>query len=816
MATLMSNSTGNFSSAATWSLIDSTSFLNSETNTTNTTTAFVSSSTFITGVITIDGIAVKVSARSGAPSGTFSVRLFNSTLAAAVAGTTVTINVSDIVSVLGSTNDGWLFMKFASSVTLLGANSYAVQVQSSVNAQVTLYRDATAGNWSRALRTTTTQAPAASDDLFVNGEHISAGSNNSFTVTMDNTSAATTYGQVQVCTKGLLAYGVAASTAYYLKIAGNLSIYTNGTFSMGTSGTPIPSTSTAQLEFANASNVQFGLESRIGSSLIAYGATKTVRALLNADASASATSLTTDVSTGWKSGDVIALASTTRTASDAESKALTADASGTTLTIAAITSAHSGSSPTQAELANLTRNVQIFGTSTANQAYVNIVTTATVDCQYVEFYNMGSATALKRGIDNGVTTGSISMRFCSIHDFIVASSLGINCNSGTGNNFTFSDLVFYNIANDAVNTVATTGTNISYSNLLAIKNVTAGIPLFNFGDLGGSISGITATSGVSAGIVLGDTGNFTGTVSTLTAHSNAGIGISIVNVTAPSMGTISTCVSWRNNTFGLSWNNSFAVTLDGVTAFGNLTANVTYASESSNLIMKNMVVDAGTTLTCPIGLQISIDNFSNYVDSSTFGASQTHATADVSVTAANTFTDIIFRNCLFNSTNKIINVSTNCVNGARVSSARHQQTAGNHITFKKYGTIVPDATIFNKGSPSVRMTPNSATQKLQGSMKKVAVPNGLTVTVSVFVRKSVAGDGTAYNGNQPRLILKADPAVGITSDTILATATNAANGAFQLLTATTSAITDDAALQFFIDCDGTAGWVNVDDWSVNS
>jgi hypothetical protein len=110
------------------------------------------------------------------------------------------------------------------------------------------------------------------------------------------------------------------------------------------------------------------------------------------------------------------------------------------------------------------------------------------------------------------------------------------------------------------------------------------------------------------------------------------------------------------------------------------------------------------------------------------------------------------------------------------------------------------------------MTPNIATQKLDGGLKKVAVVTGTTIVISVYVRKSVIGDGATYNGTQPRLILKADPAVGILVDTVIATGVSA-NGVWEKLSGTTPAITDNAVFQFIVDCDGTTGWVNVDDWN---
>ena len=42
----------------------------------------------------------------------------------------------------------------------------------------------------------------------------------------------------------------------------------------------------------------------------------------------------------------------------------------------------------------------------------------------------------------------------------------------------------------------------------------------------------------------------------------------------------------------------------------------------------------------------------------------------------------------------------------------------------------------------------------------------------------------------------------------------AAVGTWEQLTGTTAAASQDGVFEFFVDLDGTAGWINVDDWSV--
>jgi hypothetical protein len=62
--------------------------------------------------------------------------------------------------------------------------------------------------------------------------------------------------------------------------------------------------------------------------------------------------------------------------------------------------------------------------------------------------------------------------------------------------------------------------------------------------------------------------------------------------------------------------------------------------------------------------------------------------------------------------------------------------------------------------------------------------------------------------------MKRQDIMGYTSDTVLDTMTSAA-GSWEQLSATTAAASQDGVFEVYVDCDGTAGWVNVDDWSVS-
>ncbi|MCA1841466.1 MAG: hypothetical protein LC723_14275, partial [Actinobacteria bacterium] len=197
MATYLAAANGNLTAGATWAAVDSTSLLDAQDATTTLTTSLIASSTFTPGAITIDGIAVKIAGRAAVASGTMTVEL--STGGVQVTGTSVTINVSDIPveNEVASTTlcpIGWTFFKFGSPVLLLAATLYAVRATTSVGGQVDLFRNSTAANWSRMLRTTTTGvAPTTGDRMFICGEWTAAATKTDRAVVMDST-AATDYG----------------------------------------------------------------------------------------------------------------------------------------------------------------------------------------------------------------------------------------------------------------------------------------------------------------------------------------------------------------------------------------------------------------------------------------------------------------------------------------------------------------------------------------------------------------------------------------------------------------------------------------------
>lgn len=837
MARLKSIASGNWTNASTWCVVDTTSHNDSELIATLVTNSYVASNTFTPGAIIIDGVAIKISYRNPSPSGTVSVAMDQA--GSTVAGTEVTINVSDLPEIgTALFNGGWSYFKFSAPVTLAAATLYSVKIKTSVSGQLNCFAQASS-NWSRMLVTTTTQAPVAGDDMIIAGEYTGLGTANIITVTMDET-ASTDYGSgvftitgsgtpslssyaLHISGKGVLTWGTSAATNYQLKLSGNLNVYGDGVYNMGTIGSPCPRDSTMTLIMDCLANVEIGImvrnlgtfntqgQSRVSGKNIYY-------CKLNTDEAIASTSLGVDTDTGWLDNDQIVVASTTRTAGQCEAGTLNGAAGASSLTVdgfggagGGLAFAHSGTSPTQAEIVLLTRNVVICGSSATLQTYLDIKSTAIVDCDWTQFKWFGSGTANKRGIDNGATTGSVSFQYCVLNTFAVTNSLGYFQSSSTAANSIFSNNVIWNTAAESIYVNATSANTCVIDSNIVVNSGISPIPA-RLLDVGGTFTNNIFVGGGQGAII--NEAAIIGTISNNTWHSNS----NVIQFLAMIGGTISNTVIWRNNAAPFQFTNSINnVVMDGLTMFGNLTNNVNLLT-CSNITFNNFVSNGDSTFSTPTGINIAGGinlcygiRFTN----STFGVASGIKTAHTQdLLCAAQYADIVFENCLFASPIEVTSQNTLLV-GSRIGSNKHNQTSGNHRSWFKEGNITIDTTIHN-GSPSERLTPNNASLKLKSGIMRIAVSSGETLTISVKVRESTVSDGAIYNGNHIQLIVKKNISLGITSDTVLATATVASHGAFETISGTTVSVTDNGVLDFYVDCNGTTGWINVDDWECST
>jgi len=802
---------------ATWQTVDSTSYLKSEVASTTTTTSFVASTAFTPGAITVEGILLRVKGTTTTPTGTFSVELYNSTGAASVA--TVTCNATDITNNNTGMDGGWMYFKFASSQLLLAATNYQVRIKSSVAGTVTVYRNATAGNWSRGLVTTTTASLAASDDVIICGNITAAATTTVNTVTYNYTGA-NAFNSLEVGGYGKVICQNSASTNYRLAInsTGVLRISHNGIFEIGNSTTRIDTTSTFWLTLTCATNGDNYIDVRNKATFRMFGATKTRSCLLVANAVVSATSLTTNISTGWKNGDELGIAGTGGN-NQQQQRTLSADASGTTLTISAgLTNAIEGVSPTQADIINLTSNVRILGTSFSLCGWTKMYNASTYDVDQVEYKFMGAPSnqAAVTFINTTVST-LVSVKNCTFWSGNSGYMVG-----GAYVNTIVDGCCFYNSTSFAGAFVMTAGGDSTTRNLIIIGG-TIGFYIGGTTSLS-VITNIKTTNCSITGINLvnpyGTPEVADNVISYLTAYRCAN-GILTANSSIYANHTISNLLLYRN-TIGMNLGtNCSNVTFDTFTLFGNQ-YNLFLSSVSSSVPgvqatkFINGDIQAGSGTISQYGIYGPIN--STYIDCRfercNFGTVTQHSICDIYLLIG--YVNMHFNNCNFGSLS--IANQTSLLNASKLTFQRLNGTTGNHRNYKGTGTAINDTVIYDSSPSSLRLTPNQTSFKLQSNNFPVSVLSGNTATVSVKVRKSVVGDGTAYNGNQPRLILKSNPSAGSSynSDIVCATA-SAAAGTWETLSYTLpAAVTDNVGMEFYIDCSGNNGWVNVDTFISNN
>jgi Zn-dependent protease len=765
MAYLLSTgATGNWTTASTWSAAHATNFIDSRAASTAVTQTPVANTSFsfASAPPTLQGIAVQLSSRAATPAGTLTAELYNVTGATSVRS--VTVNVSDISTTYGAAGSTWVYFKFASNVTLATGTNYAIRLSTSSAGQITCYALATT-NWSYLLITTTNQASVASDSVIVTGTHTGAGAFTPSVVTMDNT-ALVGLANIFVSNRGTLTCGTAESTNYqfgnYNYSAGLFFIgYGGSVYLGGYSGGLIPSTSTVTLHIGagSAASLQIFGTFVTGSTYANASGTGTGKPInkLGADVASGATGTTvTDSTTGWKSGDQIVVPSTTRTATQYEVITLDSDQSGTTITHSATpyVNAHGGNASTlvQADLANLTRNIIIKSINNLTKGNIQVQTNSIVNLYGVRLQDMGSGIAVTTaGIGvSGLTQAngaSFTMRYCVLTNTNINSATL----SGTGL-FTASDIgtsisnnVFYGLGwtaltnpnsiygiNDYNMFIGNYGTYCSISTYCGSNNVFS--------------SNTCAGAGYSGGFYQNATRN--------SFYSNSAYGLYFIG------NTLSTGMSyfyiWRNNAQGIGINSNATTNprtliwdFSNCYIFGNTTSGIIpIASLYTKVSFNNCYIYGGSTLVQIYGMNPNTQYLDTiYFYNCSFGYDNNNSASPHTI--SNIFNPtrqscLLFYSCLFNGTEISGQTPSGGYNSNSLAqsfvSVNHNQS-GLNKQWLLNGTISGDNVIYNSASPSIRMTPLSATYKLSSPTFKIPIrSNGIYGNAAIYIaaRKSSA------------------------------------------------------------------------------
>jgi hypothetical protein len=830
MPTLISGATGNFTANTTWKAASAVASaeVDSEAATFDLSTGNSDSTTFTPAATQIDGIGIKIQSLV-TPTGTVTITLRNNNNSST---TSVTVNASDLPA------NGWFLVSFA-GVTPNGTHAYHVRITRSVadssSNRIRLYAStAAAANMSRVIRLNTTNTPAANDKLFFIGEHTGAGTGNSFTITNDNT-ATTSFGPTVsggppdgaiIAKRATFTWGTSASTNYYLKLKGKFCIYDGGTMNIGTSGTRMPSTSTATLHFDVVANVDSGLYVNDGGTLNNYGHNgRLVKTTLSADEAAAQTVLSVTANTGWADGDIVVIGATAQGGYNQSEKRTIAGSgvgAGTITVTSGLTYAHSGTDPTKAIVVNLTRNVKIIGTSVTLCGYVYFAANSTVNVDYVEYQFLGSATANKYGIDIYTTTGTCSITNCSLRDFFATATAHfyIPCTANSTSitlqyNAIFVDgsqagIIYVNNSTNPLTTGILIDSNYQISSNLASYMYLYGTGAYTVSNniIVGGIYGYYLQGASALGLAISFTDNL--------ANSIYYYGINVVGAATL---TRPTCYGMLSH--GIFVSMGQLVVIDTPTIYGCSSAGI------GNDGCPNLIVTGGTlggitgqTQGAGIGANSGFTRCFG-VD---FGASTgrtAHVTADVQVLRGT----VVLNNCLLRTTAEV-DLASFYTGGGYVFSTKHDQTAGSEKAWCASGKtgsssaiIRNTSTVYSTNPSSLEMRPNVATTVTTlprldsgnccpGKGFLYPVANGATLTPKIQVRK----DGS-YAGDAPRLILKRNDAIGITADVVLDSLSVGAN-TWEELTGTTAAATADGVMEIVVDCNGIAGSVFIGQWGL--
>jgi hypothetical protein len=566
--------------------------------------------------------------------------------------------------------------------------------------------------------------------------------------------------------------------------------------------------------------------------------------------------------TGWKSGDACAVAATTRNLADSETFVLSADAGLSSLVshqymfgcggpTASAAGTHHGTTPLIAEIINLTRNIKIRSSTPTLQGYINIDQNCALNLLNAQIYWIGQNTAGKTGLIIQANAGSFtaatkSITYCSVHDtprgLQVGNgspnySTGLTCSYNTWWNITVDYFLYYD-------NVFSLDSNWTYTYNTCMRG---GTTAYNLADVGGTMTN-NVLAGAANGWQIGNQSEnlVVGTWADNVVHSCTGVPL-FLNASGGNyvIATFTRPVFWRNNAAAVQYNNptlcATDVVFDSPIWFGNVNG---FAFTNSNPALTTSIRIIGTGIICSDTTYTQATNFTQAQNQAFFfemhNVDLSGGAAYMNSIGAAATTEFNFNNGSGAIPFQVVRAKAiNCHFGSGTllggegkaawdyrsyfTMQRYGQTAGDHRCEMTFGQFKTDTSIVNTAAQSLRMTPNSATHKLESAPNGTMAPPGLLVRVnsgdainaSAYIRESVVGDGAAYNGNAPRIIVRANSSVGITSDTVLATYSGAA-GTFRATSGTSAfTCTDKGYVEIIFDCDGTAGWVNIAEVVVN-
>ena len=598
------------------------------------------------------------------------------------------------------------------------------------------------GNWSATASWTGATVPIEGDTVIIqNGDTITI--DQDITVGADTTTAA-----IDVASGGKLEVLSTVAASYTLTCKGDLKTSIGGTIEFGTVANPIPSTRTFTVKLNYSAVLAEGKYGFINNGdMVLQGASKTPHTLLTSDLSATGTVWTVGDTTNWAAGDKVAIASTTRTYSQHEQEVIQTVDSGTQITcVAGVTYAHSGTSPTQAEVINLTRNIVITSYNTSYRSYVYCVLGSTSNVDYVEFYMIGYNATYKHGIEIRTTVAdATNFAYCSMWGHATSN---YSFYLYIAENVTVDNCVVYNTDEEfyMYNSVD----NIITNNI--IIGIADGYGLYS-NRTTNIFTGNTFTSNQQSGIYINSSLPIS-TFSNNTAHSNRVYGIYFTSIKG---GTISNITSWRNYNYGMYLSyGGFAV--NNITAFGNRNANILVSSFSIPSA-SNWAINGDTSFSTTYGLQVSgvcpCKGVSDAIFGEASGILTTHSSGDIYFPTG-TYLEIVFINSKLESSNKVYNIE-NALIGSYVQCEDFGQVTYADKAWYKNGIVVRDSSTKKYASYATRFDYQANNAAWFEYETYIPVKDGEQIVASAWLRKNAS----YTDANRPKITLSGQ---GITED----------------------------------------------------